>query len=114
MPRVGLSWDESVLRVPKETSLRMVRSMLRASISEMMRAMSALRIAFDLSVGATLSCWLALRLRCACEVGTSANVATNKARHVNAAASERMTQFILVIFISSPFRFLYVAWLERR
>src|SRR5438132_9929741 len=40
MPRFGSFCSESVLRVPKETSLRIVRSMLRASISRTRRAIS--------------------------------------------------------------------------
>ena len=45
MPRAGSFCAESVLRVPKLTSLRIVRSTLRASISESMRAISGSRLA---------------------------------------------------------------------
>src|SRR5436190_14058691 len=56
MPRFGSFCSESVLRVPKETSLRIVRSMLRASISRTRRAI----VGFGRGVAAELE----ERLRC--------------------------------------------------
>ena len=71
MPRAGSSCAESVLRVPKETSLRMEFSMLRALISETMRAIAGLRRA-----AGTI-------LRCACALGACAQRTADRAKKVN-------------------------------
>src|SRR3982750_4182332 len=100
MPRAGLSCDESVLRVPKETSLRIVRSMLAALISETRRAISGLRrdAGVVVAAGAAVARERGRALRCALELGTIANAPKNSARPVKAAARGRTAKGLLHIF----------------
>jgi hypothetical protein len=93
-----LFWSESVLRVPNETRRRTVRSMLRASISETMCAMSKLRGVPLICADAPVFCRRgALRFWAEAE-DASANAASNT-RNMGSTTTARVIFGVLVCSI---------------